>query len=73
MYTPEVNAEAIRLRQLAADGNLSRDDLRNWITKLREGRAVAAGASAKASTKKAAATAKKNINPDDLLSELEGL
>lgn len=61
------------LREKSRNNTITQEEMREAIALMREGRVAAAATSAKAKSTKSAATAKKNINSDDLLKELEGL
>jgi hypothetical protein len=63
----ELNAQVQTWRRKAADGTLTKEEMRLAIAALRQGRVSASVASAK--SKKAKAP----INADDLLKELDGL
>ena len=70
--TPEALSELESLRARITSGNYALEDCRRAVEFMREGRAIAAEASATSRTKKATATAKKApINVDDLLSGLD--
>lgn len=74
MYTPEVESKIAIWRAKAAEGTLTIEEMREAIIELRQGRVSAAYASEGARTKKAAASKPAaSIDPNDLLSELEGL
>lgn len=61
------------LREKSKQNTLTMEDMKEIIVLMRQGRVAAAATSAKAKATKSTATAKKNINSDDLLSELDGL
>ena len=66
----ETELESLRAR--ITSGNYTLEDCRRAVQFMREGRAIAAEASATSRTKKATAAAKKApINVDDLLSGLD--
>ena len=71
--SPEMNTKVQLWRQKARDGSLTQDEMREAIAALRADRAKSAGTSAVSREKKATTRAKKNVNSDDLLSELDGL
>ena len=60
-------------RQKAREGTLTQDDMKEALIALRESRQAAGAVSATSREKKVVAKAKKNINSDDLLNELDGL
>ena len=69
--TPEALSELESLRTRITSGNYTIEDCRRAVQFMREGRAIAAEASATSRTKKASAAAKKApINVDDLLNQL---
>lgn len=61
------------LRVKSRENIITMEEMKEVIIMMREGRVLAAATSAKAKATKAVGTAKKNINSDDLLSELDGL
>ena len=70
--TPEALSELEALRARITSGDFTIEDCRRAVQFMREGRAIAAEASATSRTKKASAAAKKApINVDDLLSGLD--
>ena len=70
--TPEALSELESLRTRIASGNYTIEDCRRAVQFMRDGRAIAAEASATSRTKKATTAAKKApINVDDLLSGLD--
>ena len=71
--SPEMQAKIQLWRQKAREGTLTQDEMREAIAALRQDRVGAAGVSAASREKKATAKAKKNVNSDDLLNELDGL
>ena len=71
--SPEMQAKIQIWRQKAREGTLTQDEMREAIAALRQDRVSAAGVSATSREKKATAKAKKNVNSDDLLNELDGL
>lgn len=70
MYTPELQAKIALWRQKAAQGTLSRDEMREAILALREGRVGAAVAS-ESSRRKRAKTEVPDAN--ELLAGLDNL
>ena len=69
--TPEALSELEPLRTRITSGDYTIEDCRRAVQFMREGRAIAAEASATSRTKKAtAATKKLPINVDDLLNQL---
>jgi hypothetical protein len=73
MQPLEVQQELALLRIKSREGTLSQEDCRRALSLMRESRTLAAATSEKAATKRAASTAKKNINSDDLLSQLDDI
>lgn len=73
MYTIEMQQRMAEIRQKALNNTATKEDMQEAIMIMRQGRVAAAATSAKAKTTKSTATAKKNINSNDLLSELDGL
>jgi hypothetical protein len=73
MVSQEVQLQLAEIRAKSREGTATRDELRRALELLRGDRTRAGEASGKAKTTRAAKTADKNINSDDLLSELEGL
>lgn len=71
--SPEMQAQIQLWRQKAREGTLTQDEMRQAIAALRADRVGAAGVSEKSREKKAATRAKKDINSDDLLGELDSL
>ncbi len=71
--SPEAQAKVQLWRQKAREGTLTQDEMREAIATLRQDRVAAAGASAVSRAKKSATAAKKAVNSDDLLSELDGM
>lgn len=71
--SPEAQAQVQLWRQKAREGTLTQDEMRQAIATLRQDRINAATTSATSREKKASTRAKKNVNSDDLLSELDGL
>ena len=70
--TPEALSELEALRARITSGDCTIEDCRRAVQFMREGRAIAAEASATSRTKTASAAAKKApINVDDLLSGLD--
>lgn len=69
--TPEMHYKIQEWRQKAREGTMTLEDTRDALAALRADRAVSAATSAKAKT--ASAKAKKVVNSDDLLGELDGL
>ena len=70
--TPEALSELEALRARITSGNYTVEDCRHAVQFMRDGRAIAAEASATSRTKKATTAAKKApINVDDLLSGLD--
>lgn len=70
MLSPEIQLTLAEIRAKVRDGTVTREELREGIRQLREGRPAAGAASSKA---KAARAAKPTVSSDDLLSELGGL
>ena len=71
--SPEMQAKIQLWRQKAREGTLTQGEMREAIAALRQDRVGAASVSAASREKKATAKAKKNVNSDDLLNELDGL
>lgn len=71
--TPEMISKISVWRARARAGELTKDELKEFVSMIRKEREGAGAVSAKARATRSAATAKKNINSDDLLGELEGL
>lgn len=71
--SPEMQTQIQIWRQKAREGTLTQEEMRQAIAALRQDRVAASATSAKARATKSAATAKKNINSDDLLGELDNL
>lgn len=71
MYTPEIQSKVAEYRLKAREGTLTREEMKDALVILRQGREAASTTSDKAKTKKAAA--KKTVNSDDLLNELDGI
>jgi hypothetical protein len=70
---PELSAKMQLYREKASAGSLTREEMREIIVLLQEGRVQAAATSAKSGVRKTAAKAKANIDSDGLLGELEDL
>ena len=80
MYTPETEAKIQFWRQKAAEGTLTKEDMKEAIVALRQGRVSAAHASEKSRATKASGTTtsrtaktKTSVDVDDLLGELGDL
>jgi hypothetical protein len=73
VQSPETQAKIQLWRQKAREGTLTQEEMREAIVALRQDRVGASGVSAASREKKATAKAKKNVNSDDLLNELDGL
>lgn len=71
--TPETQAKIQLWRQKSREGTLTAEEMREAIAVLRQDRVGAAAISEKSREKKAATRAKKDINSDDLLGELDSL
>lgn len=71
--SPEAQAKVQLWRQKAREGTLTQDEMREAIATLRQDRIAAAVVSATSRAKKSATAAKKAVNSDDLLSELDGM
>jgi len=71
--TPEMHAQIQIWRQQAREGTMTQEDFMKAFSHLRQDRARAADVSAASKARKSTATAKKNVNSDDLLSELDGI
>lgn len=71
--SPEMQAKMAEWRQKARDNTLTKEEMKEAIKLMRTERVGAAATSAASKTRKSAATAKKNIDSDDLLSQLDGL
>ena len=69
----EMQAKIQLWRQKAREGTLTQDEMREAIAALRQDRVAAAGVSTASRAKKSATAAKKAVNSDDLLSELDGM
>ena len=69
----ELQAKIQLWRQKAREGTLTQEEMREAIAALRQDRIGAAGTSAASRERKATARAQKNVNSDDLLSELDNL
>ena len=72
-FTPEMQAKIQLWRQKAREGTMTVEEYREVIAALRQDRVAAAGASASSKERKATAKAKKDIDSDGLLNELDGL
>lgn len=73
MYDQATQERLAILRQKTADNTITKEELTEAIVLMRQGRVAASATSAKAKATKSVATAKKNIDSNDLLSELDGL
>lgn len=73
MYTPEQSARIQLLRQKITQGTITQEELKEGMALLRLQREGAHATADGARTKRASAAAKKNINSDALLGELDGL
>ncbi len=71
--SPELQAKIQTWRQKAREGTLSADEMREAIAALRQDRVMASATSAVAKERKSTARAKKDINSDAMLGELEDL
>ena len=71
--SPELQSKIQMWRQKAREGTLSADEMREAIAALRQDRVAASATSAAAKERKSTARAKKDINSDAMLDELEGL
>ena len=69
----ELQAKIQLWRQKAREGTLTQEEMREAIAALRQARIGAASVSAVSRERKATARAQKNVNSDDLLSELDSL
>jgi hypothetical protein len=73
MLSPEAQARLATLRQKARDNTLTKEECAEAIAMMRQERVAASATSAASKARKSTAAAKKNVNSDDLLSELDGL
>lgn len=71
--TGDINTQIQLWRQKARSGEMTLEDFKQAFNHIRQDRVHASATSAASKGKKSAASAKKNINSDDLLSELDGL
>lgn len=69
--TPELQLKVAEWRQKARDGVLTKEECREAIALLREGRQLASAASTSSKSRKT--TTKKSVDTASLLDELEGL
>lgn len=73
MYTPEQSTRILELRQKVLQNQATPEELKEGLALLRRSREGAHAASATSRSAKSTAAAKKNINSDALLGELDGL
>lgn len=73
MYTPQESQTILNFRQKVNNGTITREELKEGLALLAKARAGAHATSAASKERKSSAAAKKNVNSDALLSELEGL
>lgn len=73
MYSPQESAEIQLYRQKVNDGTITKEELQRGLALLRKGRSSAHATSAASKERKAGAAAKKNVNSDALLGELDGM
>jgi hypothetical protein len=73
MYTPQESAEIQMYRQKVNAGTITKEELQRGMDLLRRARAGAHATSAASKEKKSAAAARKNIDSNSLLGELDGL
>lgn len=73
MYSPQESAEIQLYRRKVNDGSITQEELKRGLELLRKSRAGAHATSATSHSRKSAAAAKKNIDSDSLLGELDGL
>lgn len=71
--TQAMNERLALLRAKARDNTMTQEDMREAIKIMREDRMGAAVTSAKAKERTATSRAKKNVDSDDLLSQLDGM
>lgn len=71
--SPEMQAQIQIWRQQAREGTMTQEDFMKAFAHLRQDRVRASEVSSASKARKSTATAKKNINSDDLLGELDGL
>lgn len=69
----EMNERLAVLRNKARENTLSQEDMREAIKIMREDRVGAAASSAASKARTSTARAKKNVDSEDLLSQLDGL
>ena len=69
----EFQAQIQIWRQRAREGTMTQDEFKQAFAHLRQDRVRASEVSAASKARKSTATAKKNVNSDDLLSELDGI
>lgn len=73
MYDQATQQRLAELRAKTLNNTVTQEELKEAIILMRNGRVQAAATSAKSKATRSTAAAKKNINSDDLLSELDGL
>ena len=69
----ELQAKIAIWRQRCREGTMTQEEYKEVLRELRADRVKAGEVSAASKARKSTATAKKNINSDDLLGELDGL
>lgn len=73
MLSPEMQSRLAELRQKSRDNTISKEELQEALSMMRQERVGASATSATAKARKSTAAAKKNIDSDDLLNQLDNL
>ena len=71
MLSPEMQSRLAELRQKSRDNTITKEELQEAMAAMRQERVGASVTSATAKAKKSTTAAKKNIDSDDLLADLE--
>lgn len=71
MLSPEMQSRLAELRQKSRENAITKEELQEALSMMRQERVGASATSATAKAKKSTAAAKKNIDSDDLLSQLD--
>lgn len=73
MFTPQQSLQIQAWRKKVSAGTITKEELREAMELLRQGRAMAHETSATSRARKSTTAAKKNVDSDKLLGELDGL
>lgn len=71
MLSPEMQSRLAELRQKSRENAITKEELQEALSMMRQERVGASATSATAKARKSTAAAKKNIDSDDLLSQLD--